>query len=159
MSRHLVRSTTALMLSVLMPPLSMSAEPPPGWSAAQHEVWRTVVAWNDAFARNDTEAFFRFFDPQITVIAPGVPYRVIGIRDDREEFEFSLKRGVSRVGYFQELDPHVAVHGDAAVVTYYSRGFYGAESGTTRYYKETDVLIRRDDSWKIVHIHISNPTQ
>ena len=125
-------------------------------SSAQQAVWNTVVAWNDAFERNDTDAFFRFIDPEITVITPGNPFRISGVGPDRQEFEFSLQRGTSRVGYFQEIDPQIAVYGDVAVVTYYSRGHYGGDAGKTAYYKETDVLVRRDQSWKIVHIHLSS---
>jgi hypothetical protein len=43
-----------------------------------------------------------------------------------------------------------------ALATYYSRGSYGGEgAGKTLYLKETDVLIRRADGWKILHIHVS----
>lgn len=152
-----VRSRTiAVILAAIAIGPAAGAEPQPGWSAVQNEVWKTVVAWNDAFGKNDVESYFRFVDPAITVITPANPYRVIGLRDDREEFEFSLANGSSRVGYFQELDPHVAVHGDVAVVTYYSRGHYGTETSATRYFKETDVLVKRPDGWKLVHIHLSN---
>jgi hypothetical protein len=60
------------------------------------------------------------------------------------------------VGYFQELQPLVQVFGDTAVVTYYSRGAYGPEGDAkTGYLKETDVLVKRNGTWKIVHIHVS----
>jgi ketosteroid isomerase-like protein len=52
----------------------------------------------------------------------------------------------------------VRVSGEMALVTYYSRGSYGdgnEGSGKTLYLKETDVLIRRQDGWKILHIHVS----
>jgi ketosteroid isomerase-like protein len=50
----------------------------------------------------------------------------------------------------------VRVLGDAAVVTYYSRGSYGSEGKSrTTYLKETDVLAKRNGQWKIVHIHVS----
>ena len=81
------------------------------WSAQQREVWETVVAWNRAFERNDPRAYFEFIDPAITVITPGSPYRISGIEADRREFEFSLSKGHTRVGYFQEIDPKVNVFG------------------------------------------------
>lgn len=126
------------------------------WSAEQREVWETVIAWNRAFERNDPGAYFEFIHPAITVITPGNPYRISGVEADRREFEFSLSKGATRVGYFQEIDPKVSVYGSTAVVTYYSRGYYGAEKGATQYYKETDVLVKQGSAWKIVHIHVSS---
>jgi hypothetical protein len=86
----------------------------------------------------------------------GKIYRVEGLADDREEFEFSLKAGITRIGYFQEMQPHVRVMGDTAVVTYFSRGSYGVgDKSAVHYLKETDVLVRQGGTWKIVHIHVS----
>jgi len=95
-----------------------------------------------------------FIDEDITVLTPANPYRVEGIPDDREEFEWGIRTGKSRVGYFQEMQPRVQIYGDVAVVTYFSRGSYGPEE-TVAYLKETDVLVRRGDGWRIVHIHVS----
>ena len=120
------------------------------------EVWEVVASFNQAFARNDPEAYFKFIDEEIVVLTPGNPYRVEGLKDDREEFEYGLKQGYSLVGYFQELQPKIQVFGDSAVVTYYSRGSYGLQDqARTLYLKETDVLVRRPGGWKIVHIHVS----
>jgi ketosteroid isomerase-like protein len=120
------------------------------------EVWNTIRQFNDAFAENDPQRYFTFIDETVTVIIPGCPYRIEGIEDDREEFEFSLRRGATQIGYFQELQPKIDVYGDVAVVTYYSRGSYGREdTARTLYLKETDVLVRRGSVWKIVHIHVS----
>jgi ketosteroid isomerase-like protein len=125
---------------------------------AEHAVWQVVEAFNRAFVAGDVERYFAFIDEEITVLTPANPYRVEGIADDREEFEWGLRAGTGRVGYFQELQPVVRVSGEMALVTYYSRGSYGGAnegSGKTLYLKETDVLIRRQDGWKILHIHVS----
>jgi ketosteroid isomerase-like protein len=120
------------------------------------EVWNVIRAFNEAFAANDVARYFSYMDEDLLVIVPNSPYRIEGIAHDREGFEYSLKTGSGRVGYFQELQPRIRVYGDTALVTYYSRGSYGAEGQTkTAYYKETDVLIRRAAGWKIAHIHIS----
>jgi len=125
-------------------------------SSVQLSPLEVVRAWNAAFARNDSAAYFAFIDPEITVLTPSNPYRVLGIEADREEFEFSLQRGATWIGYFQMLEPRVQELGDTAVVSYYSRGSYGkGENAKTLYLKETDVLVRRRDGWKIVHIHVS----
>ncbi|NWF70646.1 MAG: nuclear transport factor 2 family protein [Chloroflexi bacterium] len=130
------------------------------FTSAQAEVWQVIEAFNKAFAANDSATYFTYIDEAISVITPSNPYRIEGLADDREEFEFGLREGYSRVGYFQELQPEVRVYGDTAVVTYYSRGSYGPE-GRARpaYLKETDVLMRKAGQWKIVHIHVSATVQ
>jgi ketosteroid isomerase-like protein len=120
------------------------------------EVWNAIKQFNAAFARNDPAKYFSYVDPEITVITPANPYRVEGIADDRAEFEYSLKTNVSRVGYFQEMQPKVQLFGNIAVVTYFSRGSYGPEGHEkVCYYKETDVLRKQSGNWKVVHIHVS----
>jgi len=123
-------------------------------SAEELEVLTTVESFNKAFASNDPQTYFTFIDNNITVFTPTNPYRVEGISPDREEFEFSLKKGLSKVGYFQQLQTRVQLLGDVAVVTYYSRGSYGPNE-VVAYYKETDILVKRDRGWKIIHIHVS----
>lgn len=135
--------------------MQSSADTHADLSPEQH-VWQVVEAFNQAFASNDPEHYFAFIDEEITVLTPSNPYRIEGIADDREEFEWGLKRGSGKVGYFQELQPQVRIYGDVALVTYYSRGNYGADpAGKTLYLKETDVLVRRELGWKVVHIHVS----
>ncbi len=126
------------------------------WSAEQRNVWAVVVDWNKAFARNDGDAFFAHVHDDITVISPSNPYRVEGIRDDREGYDFELASGGSRVNFFQVMQPLVRVYGEMAVVTYFSRGYYGPDGGVIGYFKETDVLENEDGQWKITHIHLSN---
>jgi ketosteroid isomerase-like protein len=126
-------------------------------SAADQEVLDVVQAWNGAFARNDAPTYFGYIDADITVLTPSNPYRVEGVADDREEFERGIAAGSGRVGYFQELQPHVQRYGDVAVVTYFSRGAYGPEGKEqTLYLKETDVLVKGPAGWKVVHIHVSS---
>lgn len=120
------------------------------------DVWAAVEGFNRAFADNDPDRYFAFMTDELTVLTPGNPYRVEGLAADRAEFEFSLMAGYSRVEFFQALQPRIEIYGDAAVVTYFSRGRYGpAGQAKLAYYKETDVLVRRDGTWKIAHIHVS----
>jgi hypothetical protein len=71
------------------------------------------------------------------------------------EFEFSIARGSGEIQFFQELGPRVDVFGEVAVATYYSRGLWGREAVQMTYLKETNVLIKRPEGWKVVHIHVS----
>jgi len=128
----------------------MGQEPP------EREILDVIEGFNRAFSANDPDRYFTFIDEDITVLTPSNPYRVEGIPDDREEFEWGIRTGGSRVGYFQEMQPLVRLYGDVAVVTYFSRGSYGPEGDeVVAYLKETDVLVRREDGWRIVHIHVS----
>lgn len=125
-------------------------------SASELQVFQVIKDFNRAFKNNDPEKYFSYIDDQITVITPSNPYRVEGIKDDREEFEYGIRSGAARVGYFQEMQPLVQLYGDVAVVTYFSRGSYGPVGQVkTLYYKETDILVRKSGTWKIVHIHVS----
>jgi ketosteroid isomerase-like protein len=109
-----------------------------------------------AFARNHVAKYFAYIDPDITVMTPSNPYRVEGIQDDREEFEYSLKNGSGRVGYFQEMQPKIQLFADVAVVTYFVHGSYGPQGQEkVHYLKETDVLHRKNGKWQVVHIHLS----
>jgi len=122
----------------------------------EQDIWNTIEAFNRAFAANDADTYFTYIDPDITVITPSNPYRVEGLADDREEFEIGIREGYTRITYFQELQPHIRVMGDSAVVSYFSRGRYGiGDRAQVAYLKETDVLIKGADGWKIVHIHVS----
>jgi len=125
-----------------------------GNNLAEIEVLEAIEKFNQAFANNDPDTYFTFIDDEITVMTPSNPYRVEGIKDDREEFEYSLQTGPGKVGYFQEMQPKVQLFGDVAVVTYFSRGSYGPEDKVL-YLKETDVLVKKAGKWKIVHIHVS----
>jgi ketosteroid isomerase-like protein len=128
----------------------------PGQTAGESEVWQVIKEFNKAFAQNDPGKYFTYIARDITVITPPNPYRVEGLQDDRAEFEYSLQTGATRIGYFQEMQPKVQLFGDTAVVTYFSRGSYGPPGQEkVHYYKETDVLTKKEGAWKIVHIHVS----
>lgn len=127
----------------------------PHWSDVQREVWETVLQWNDAFEANDADAYFSFVDEEVVVLTPSSPWRIEGRGPDRREFEFAIERGYGEIQFFQELSPRIDVFGDVAVVTYYSRGLWGREAEQMSYLKETNVLTKRDDGWKIVHVHVS----
>lgn len=124
----------------------------------EDEVMVVVRSFNEAFADNDPDRYFSYIHPDVVVLTPSSPYRVEGVADDREEFEWGLRTERTKVGYFQELQPLVRIHGDVAVVTYYSRGSYGPEQAVA-YLKETDVLVRGEEGWKIVHIHVSGTSR
>ncbi len=151
----LLRTLLAGALLITTATASANFPPRPEWNAAQREAWAVVTAWNDAFEANDAEKYFSYIAPDIVVLTPGSPYRVQFKDPDRREVEFGVKEGYARVRFFQELDPIVDVYGDVAVVTYYSRGFWSSSDAPMAYLKETDVLVKRNGKWQVVHIHVS----
>jgi ketosteroid isomerase-like protein len=84
------------------------------WSAEQREVWEAVLRWNDAFERNDADAYFLLIDDEVVVLTPGNPYRVEYAAPDRREFEVAIERGYGEIRFFQELGPRVDVFGETA---------------------------------------------
>ena len=149
--RHFIASM------VFIPMLSVGqSKKQPNTEKEQLEVLETIQRWNKAFVANDPGTYFQFIHDEITLFLPSSPYRVEGKPDDREEFEYSLKKGWTRVGYFQEMQPRVQIFGNTAIVTYHNRGTYGeGDNEKTANLKETDVLVREDGNWKVIHIHVS----
>jgi ketosteroid isomerase-like protein len=122
----------------------------------EKEVLEVVKTWNDCFEKNNASAYFSYIHNDLTLFTPSNPYRVDGKQEDQKEFEWSLGRSRTTVHFFQELQPSVQVYGNTAIVTYYNRGAYGPDGNEQMYYfKETDVLVKEDGKWLIVHIHVS----
>ena len=121
------------------------------------EVLKTVKQWNTAFRQNDPATYFSYVDEKLSLFIPSSPYRIDGKSDDREEFEWSLKQGKTKVNFFQELQAKVEMLNETtALVTYHTRGVYGQEKETSMVYlKETNIWIKENGQWKIIHIHVS----
>ncbi|MBK8484397.1 MAG: nuclear transport factor 2 family protein [Saprospiraceae bacterium] len=125
-------------------------------TTAEKEILATVKAWNDSFKRNDNETYFTYIHDDLTLFIPSSPYRIDGKQDDKDEFDWSLSKSRTKVHFFQEMQPKIQIYGDTAVVTYHNRGAYGPDGSEQVYYlKETNVLIKEDEKWKIIHIHTS----
>lgn len=122
----------------------------------EKEILAVVKEWNKSFANNDVKIYFSYIHQDLTLFIPSSPYRIDGKNDDKEEFEWSLSKSRTKVHFFQELQPQVQVYGNTAIVTYYNRGAYGPDGNEQIHYlKETNVLTKENDKWKIVHIHTS----
>jgi ketosteroid isomerase-like protein len=134
----------------------MSSGAEPEELTGEAEVWQFVQEFNAAFAANNSDAYFKYVDEQITVITPPNPYRVEGIHDDREEFAYSLRTNLSRVGLWQAMQPKIQIYGETAIVSFFVRGSFGpAEHRKTIYWRISDVLAKRGGRWRVVHIHAS----
>jgi ketosteroid isomerase-like protein len=122
----------------------------------ENEILEIIKRWNDRFTSNDIENYFTHIHNDLTLFIPSSPYRIDGKEDDKEEFEWSLSKSRTKVHFFQEMQPRLQIYHDTAIVTYYTRGAYGPDGNEQIYYlKETNVLVKEDGKWKIVHIHVS----
>ncbi|MGB3228226.1 MAG: nuclear transport factor 2 family protein [Saprospiraceae bacterium] len=125
-------------------------------TTTEKEILAIVKAWNDSFTHNDNETYFTYIHDDLTLFIPSCPYRIEGKADDKDEFDWSLSKSRTKVHFFQEMQPKIQIYGDTAVVTYHNRGAYGPDGSEQVYYlKETNVLIKEDEKWKIIHIHTS----
>jgi len=126
-------------------------------SECEAEVIAVIKEWNNAFTQNDPDTYFEYIHEDLTLFIASSPYRIDGKKDDREEFEWSLGKERTRVSLFQELQPKVQMLGETvALVTYHNRGAYGPDGEEQMLYlKETNVLVKENGRWKIIHIHVS----
>ncbi len=123
---------------------------------SEKDVLEAVQDWNNCFRNNNSVDYFTHIHDNLTLFIPSCPYRIDGMKQDKEEFNWSLGKSRTKVHFFQELQPVVQVYGNTAVVTYHSRGAFGPDGNEQVYYlKETNVLVHENGSWKIVHIHVS----
>ena len=113
--------------------------------------------WNHSFSNNDSRTYFGYIHEDLTLFIASSPYRIDGKQEDREEFEWSLSKDRTKVHLFQELQPKVQMLSEtSAIVTYHNRGAYGPDGEEQiAYLKETNVLVKENGKWKIIHIHVS----
>ena len=108
-----------------------------------------------AYLSKNLEAFFQDSDPEMTAFHASNPYRV----DERRQIHDALKtfyKDSSPTGLYK-LQSRVQIYGDAAIVTYHFVETGGAENGKLYAYdgKQTDVFIRKNGRWTLVHFHSS----
>lgn len=124
----------------------------------ESEILNVIKAFNKAFADNNIEEYFEFIHNDLTLFIASSPYRIDGKNVDKEEFVWSLKKERTKVSFFQELQLKVQILSpNSALVTYHNRGAYGPDGNEQiLYLKESNVLVKEEGNWKIIHIHVSN---
>jgi ketosteroid isomerase-like protein len=98
----------------------------------------------------------QYFEESASILIPSTPYR-LRPEEDGEEIHFShLVDGRGEVHFWQVLEAQVDLVGDVAIVSYYARYNIGRKGeSVVRFAKESLVLIRRANDWRIVHMHNS----
>jgi ketosteroid isomerase-like protein len=114
--------------------------------------------WCNLFAgdKPDIKKAIGYFDEKAIIMVPGSPYRLDRVQDEEEILFAHLVDGRGSIHYWQVIEPQVFQSGDFAVVTYYNRYNIGKKSESIiKCAKETLVLLKKENDWKIIHMHNS----
>jgi uncharacterized protein (TIGR02246 family) len=140
-----------VLLTNSLPAAAGQQSGPP--SAAEQEVRAFIANYNAAYGRNDLDAYFRSFAPDLTQWFPSG-------RVDLPSYQASWRKYIGAGNRLEgvevrDLQVLVGPSADAAVATYILRvttrtakGEVSAEDN-----HETDVLFKRGGAWTIAHIH------
>jgi hypothetical protein len=119
------------------------------------EVLETASRFQSAALRNDTQFLNQVFDEKITHFHPGEPYRFEG--RERLVNELSTAAASHESPSFEMLDPKVQFAApDVAILTYYISEHWTDKGGLrTANEKATEVYVRREKGWTMLHSHYS----
>ncbi len=145
---------TALLLLTLLPAFAMiesshSANPPEDPTAAIIALEKAML---DRWGTGDTYSFIELAAPEITYFDPSLDKRL----DGREAFEKLLAplKGTFRIPRYEMIDPRVQAYGETAVLSYNMVDYDEKEINASRM-NVTEVYVRREGRWALVHSHFS----
>jgi ketosteroid isomerase-like protein len=124
--------------------------------ATASEIEKLVVAFNQAYERNDLEEYFSFYADDVT---QWFESGRVSLADYKKDW-YALIQGGGGVekNAISDLRVQVSPGGDAAVATYVldvvTRQADGKKTKEKAY--ETDVWFKRDGKWKIAHLHYNS---
>ncbi len=140
-----------VVLALLSQAASATAQP--AAAAAEQEVRAFIAAYNADYGRNDLDAYFRAFAPDLTQWFPQG-------RVDLPSYQASWRKYIGAGNKLEQVEVRdlrvqVGPSGDAAVATYVLRVTTRPVKGevTVEDNQETDVLFKRDGRWAIVHVN------
>lgn len=124
-------------------------------NSAEKELLEIENRMTAAYLSKNIAAFFQDTDEGLSAFHASNPYRI----DDRRTIEAALKvfyKDSSPTGLYK-LQPRFQIHGDAAVATYHFVEVGDAEGGKVYGYegKQTDVFVKKQGKWILVHFHSS----
>ena len=129
------------------------AQPAAGAAAAEQEVRGVIAGYNADYGRNDLDAYFRAFAPDLTQWFPQGRVDLPSYRASWTKYIAAGNR-LERVEV-RDLRVQLGPSADAAVATYVLRVTTRSAKGevTTEDNQETDVLFKRAGTWTIVHVN------
>ncbi len=140
----------ATTLSLL---LAAAGAPQPSTAS---EIEKLVVAFNQAYERNDLETYFSYYADDVT---QWFESGRAGLADYKKSwYELIAKGGGVEKNALSDIRIQVSPGSEAAVATYavdvVTRQADGKKTKEKAY--ETDVWFKRDGKWKIVHLHYNS---
>jgi len=120
------------------------------------EIEKLVVAFNQAYERNDLERYFSYYADDVT---QWFESGRAGLPDyKRSWYELIQGGGGIEKNALSDIRVQISPGGDAAVATYVvdvvTRQADGKKTKERAF--ETDVWYKRDGKWKIVHLHYNS---
>ncbi len=141
----------ALVALVMCAPATSLAQTPA--AAAEQEVRAVIADYNAAYGRNDLDAYFKAFAPDLTQWFPSG-------RVDKASYQASWSKYIGAGNKIEKVEVRdlrvqIGPAGDAAVATYILRVTTRPVKGAveTEDNQETDVLFKRAGAWTIVHVN------
>lgn len=140
-------------LILLAGPFPAAGQPSDQASTVEQEIRAFIASYNAAYGRNELDAYFRSFAPDLTQWFPSGRVDLPGYEASWRKYIGSGNRleGVE----VRDLRVQVGPSGDAAVATYILRVTERTAKGevSTEDNQETDVLFKRGGRWVIVHVN------
>jgi len=120
------------------------------------EIEKLVVAFNQAYERNDLEEYFSYYADDVT---QWFESGRVSLADYKKDWSALIQGGGGvEKNAISDLRVQVSPGGDAAVATYVldviTRQADGRKTREKAY--ETDVWYKRDGKWKIAHLHYNS---
>jgi len=147
------RGTVVLLGALLLVGTARTASSGP--SKAEQEVRNLEQQMNDAYARNDLQAYFNYYAPDFT---QWLPEGRSDLDRYKREWQAFVSSGNSvQAAEVRELVMRVAPAEDAVVASYILYVKTKAADGkiTEEENQETDVWFKRDGAWKVVALHFA----
>ena len=121
--------------------------------ATAGEIEKLVVAFNQAYERNDLEEYFSYYADDVTQWFESGRADLAGYK--KSWYELIQAGGGVEKNALSDIRVQVSPAGDAAVATYAVDIVTRQADGTKVKERafETDVWYKRDGKWKIVHLH------
>jgi ketosteroid isomerase-like protein len=119
----------------------------------EQEVRDTEVRFNAAYAANDMPAYWAFYDEGLTQWWPDGRVDLPGYK--KMWTKLLADGGKVLSNQLSDMRVSVSPSGDAAVASYKAEVETRQPDGTVTHEiaQETDVLFKKNGSWKVVHIH------
>jgi ketosteroid isomerase-like protein len=156
-----MKKITHSLVSVLVFMLLLAVEQvgTTGQNRPEKELLDIENRMTSAYMSKDMAAFFQDVDEGLSAFHASNPYRL----DERKTVEDGLKTfyKYSTATGLYKVQPRVQIVGDAAVVTYHFIEVGEAEGGKLYAYegKQTDVFVKKNGRWTLIHFHSSRVTK